>query len=48
MYAVYPAEPDQGLPDFMAATGEWFNVEGDLHDFIFFDPTGLLPEVSGK
>lgn len=48
MYAAFPVEPDKVFPDFFADTGEWFNVEGDLDDFIFFDPTGILPEPSSK
>ena len=48
MYTVLPIEPDLAFPDFLAEVGDWFNVEGDLDDFIFFDPTGFLPEPSSK
>jgi len=48
MYCPVPIEYDDLVFDPFAAAGEWFNVEGDLDDFIFFDPSGLSPEPSSK
>ncbi len=48
MYCAFPTEFDELLPGFPAETGEWFNVEGDLDDFIFFDPTGPSSEPSSR
>ena len=48
MYSPIPTEYDDLVFDPFAAADEWFNVTGDLDDFIFFDPSGPCHEPSDK
>ena len=48
MYCSFPLNFDESVPEFPAETGDWFSVEGDLDDFIFFDPAGISSEASSK
>lgn len=44
MYCTFPVESDERPSGWAAGAGEWFNVAGDLDDFIFFEPADRLPE----
>lgn len=46
MYCTFSVESDEFCPGFSADTLDWFNVAGDLDDFIFFEPAEPLPEPS--
>ena len=48
MYSAFPLDRDDLQPDFNLDSGDWFNVEGDLDDFIFFDPAGISSEPSSR
>ena len=48
MFCPFSFSSDDRFSEQSSETADWFNVEGDLDDFIFFDPAGMTPEPSSK
>ena len=48
MYSAFPFDCDDRQPEHNLDSVDWFNVEGDLDDFIFFDPAGVSSEPSSR
>lgn len=44
MYRVKKLFCDGLSPELWGDCRDWFEVEGDLDDFIFYDPTDLPPD----